>query len=106
MLIVAPLSAYSLFSIMYAVWVPHERLVIAGTNSPAVGYVLEDNGPWFSILESGSRRIHRYQEPQVLERQICTGHGYTGQPFPQATVWHLLSARGVFGRAATPATDC
>jgi hypothetical protein len=67
-----------LYPLLYAVWLPHEKLDVPqyacprqGDNKYVVGYVLSDSNGWISLLISGQRNICRLKTQQVTARTLC-----------------------------------
>jgi hypothetical protein len=81
---------------MYAVWLPHEQLVLTeGHSSPEVGYVLDNSNGWVSLLRSGGRRIVRIPSDYVMRRSLCHVDVLAGsQPIfdNPNTGWHNLAS--------------
>ena len=53
-------------------WLPAERLTIAGADGVDVGYVIEDEGPWLTVLRHGDRRLLRVEAGSVTAREVCS----------------------------------
>jgi hypothetical protein len=86
---------------MYAVWLPHERIQFSGTTSPPlVGYVLENDGTWTSILVSRARVVRRYKTSQIDQRTLCNGTTFNFGDHPE-TGWSELHLP-----AYSTAADC
>jgi hypothetical protein len=84
--------------IMYAVWLPHETLVLnEGHNSPEVGYVLDNSNGWLSLLRTRSRRIVRIPSDLVTRRSLCHVKIVAGsvRPFDNPiTAWQFVNSVG------------
>jgi hypothetical protein len=96
------LAAWLTYWSMYAVWLPHEKIQVNGLKSPVVGYVLENDGTWTSILVSPQRVVGRYKTSQIAQRTLCTRvtFNYGGSP---ETGWSELNAQSV---ANSTVPDC
>jgi hypothetical protein len=73
--------------LLYAVWLPHERLTVANPGQQqqsAVGYVLSDSNGWVSLLRTGERRIYRYRSEDVKVRALCRAGSIS---WPYAPSW-------------------
>jgi len=73
--------------LLYAVWLPHERLTVANPDQQqqsAVGYVLSDSNGWVSLLRTGERRIYRYRSEDVKVRALCRAGSIS---WPYAPSW-------------------
>jgi hypothetical protein len=53
-------------------WLPAERLTIEGADGVEVGYVIEDEGPWLTVLRHDDRRLLRVEAGSVTDREICS----------------------------------
>jgi hypothetical protein len=84
--------------IMYAVWLPHEQLMLKeGHTSPEVGYVLDNSNGWVSLLRTGSRRIVRIPSDLVMRRSLChveVAAGSVALVNNPNTFWQNLSSIG------------
>jgi hypothetical protein len=56
-------------SLLCAVWLPHEALVVDGR--PVVGYVLDTSDGWTSVLLSRSRELVKYRSDAISSRTLC-----------------------------------
>ncbi|HYB88703.1 MAG TPA: hypothetical protein VEC76_17795 [Streptosporangiaceae bacterium] len=86
--------------VMYDVWLPHEAVTLQ-SGRVEVGYVLNDNGNWISILRSGQRRLVRYRETQVEKRVLCQLHAHG--VLADLTAWRAL---GPHAWTAAGEPDC
>jgi hypothetical protein len=81
-------GALFIFASSTAPWLPAEQLTIAGTSTPIIGYVLEDDGPWMTVLVNDPRTIESVQAAQVTGRRICSTQESRG---PGKSVFDLVS---------------
>lgn len=68
------IAAFATFSALPVVlspkpWLPSERLTI-GSQS-VVGYVLNDDGRWITVLDGEERLVSRYMSSSVRKRVVC-----------------------------------
>ena len=85
---------------MYDVWLPHEAITLQ-SGQIVVGYVLNDNGNWISILRTGQRQIVLYRETQVRTRAECQLHRHG--LLADLTAWQMLGPRAYM---ASGPPDC
>jgi hypothetical protein len=99
-LVALVLAVYAVTVMLYTVWLPREKLIIAGVNQPAVGYVLADNPDgWITILLSQQHGIVTYRDSDVAFRQTCEQAPGTiwsqltdaATPWQEITKWSLLT---------------
>jgi hypothetical protein len=65
---VALLAAYLMLS---PVWLPAEAIKLNSNKQPTVGYVLNDQSDWYSILADNPRTILRVEKTGVKDRSVC-----------------------------------
>ena len=70
--------------LLYAVWLPHEKLTLRG-QPQMVGYVLSDSNGWVSLLRTGERRIYRFRSEDVTARALCKTGSFS---MPGAPSWY------------------
>jgi len=63
------LAVYAVTVMLYTVWLPREKLIIAGVNQPAVGYVLADNPDGWMCMLALSRYLGLATSP-LLAREV------------------------------------
>jgi hypothetical protein len=94
---VALLIAFSflvLNPLLYAVWLPHEKLTLRG-QPQMVGYVLSDSNGWVSLLRTGERRIYRFRSEDVTARALCEAGSFSMLGAPSwynspSSLWNKL----------------
>src|SRR5262249_18312678 len=64
-------AAYGVAASLFVMWLPHERLTLKDQADPVIGYVVNDNGGWFTVLRSGTRKISRIPSDDVVGRLVC-----------------------------------
>ncbi len=87
-------AVYGVTVMLYTVWLPTEKLTIAGVNPSPVGYVLADNpGGWITILVSPQNGIVSYRDAKVTSRQTCeqAPHDSWSQLTDAATLWQEIT---------------
>jgi hypothetical protein len=74
-LVAGLLLLYVVYSALYALWIPHEKLFVEDPKSrepvAVVGYVLDDNADWWTVLTSGPRLLEKYRKEQIQSRAVC-----------------------------------
>jgi hypothetical protein len=92
-----------IYPLLYAVWLPHETLVLSKpecqthstygkTNAPSVtGFVLDDSNGWASVLRTHQRTICRIKSEEVRWRILCQGQ-IIALPLPYIGSWYKRTA--------------
>jgi len=78
------LVVWSLAALVFGpgVWLPPESLTVAGR--PAfTGYVIEEEGPWTTVLSNDTRSIVRVAEGELTDREACEAPGTRWLSLPQ-----------------------
>ncbi|GAA1401397.1 hypothetical protein [Catellatospora coxensis] len=52
-------------------WIPVERIT-QSTSGPVVGYILDEDGAWFTVMLEDDRRVVNIPSAQVSQRQPCS----------------------------------
>jgi hypothetical protein len=94
------IAVVTTWRVLYDVWLPHEAVALR-SGRVEVGYVLNDNGNWVSILRSGQRRVVRYRETEVRKRVLCQLHRHG--LLADVTAWQAL---GSSAWTASAEPDC
>jgi hypothetical protein len=79
------------WTVLYSVWLPHEMVTLK-KGASTVGYVLDDNGNWISILRSGKRDIVRYREADVEKRILCVPASRHLSQIARESTWYWLAS--------------
>lgn len=76
--VVAAVATIPAQQVLYAVWLPHEKITLVppqrtktGIVKTRTGYVLEVSDGWLSLLESGTRKIWVLPGNRVEARTVC-----------------------------------
>ena len=59
------------FFVSSEMWLPQEKIELL-SGSTVYGYVLEEDGPWVSLLQADRRRLLLVREDEIEEREPCT----------------------------------
>ncbi len=107
--IVVPIVVYSLVTLLYGVWLPHEVVTFSQAGDrPEVGYVLQDSDGWMTILRTGEHRIVRYRDPEVIQRKLCErgAGGWAVLGFSTTPWQNLTELRWLSNARATKTEKC
>ncbi|GIF95838.1 hypothetical protein [Catellatospora citrea] len=52
-------------------WIPVERIT-QSTSSPIVGYILDEDGAWFTVMLENDRRVVNIPSAQISQREPCS----------------------------------
>lgn len=52
-------------------WIPVERIT-QSTSSPVVGYIIDGEGEWFTVMLEDDRRVVNILSTQITQRQPCS----------------------------------
>jgi hypothetical protein len=101
----AIIGVVAVVAMLYNVWLPHEKLAIAGVKEPVVGYVLADDPDgWITILVSGTHGLVWYRDTAVTARTPCEQAPWDlwSQVTDAATLWQEVTKVPVLNRLHPP----
>lgn len=52
-------------------WLPAESYQVAGAEREQVGYFIEEDGHWVTVLRDDDRSLVRYREDEIERREVC-----------------------------------
>jgi hypothetical protein len=88
------ITIFAVISMLYTVWLPHEKLTITGVKPSPIGYVLADDPDgWITILLSRQHGIVSYRDIKVTARQVCeqTPYNFWSHFTAAPTLWQEIT---------------
>jgi hypothetical protein len=53
-------------------WLPPENFRVPEQRADMVGYFIEEDGEWLTVLDETSHRLIRFRESEISDRRLCT----------------------------------
>lgn len=70
-------------------WLPPENYLVVGMTEEQVGYFVEDEGEWITILRDADRSLVRHRAEEVEDRDVCT-FGFARDAL-STPIWNLVN---------------